>query len=283
MRSRLLAVVALALASGCGGETGEPALPASPQDDAASARAAATSTSPSTAARLAATLLPLASRPGASEGHGTGIVRGVAAWRGSTPLKIKQLTNDVDVAACGARVVPGSVIAGATGELANVVVELRPASESRRASWTPTEGPPVAVAIERCLQQPHVLLIPVGASVEIENRDGILHELVGLSVRNAPFEAALPRYRRRARIDSSQLARPERIKVACGTHPWAVAWWVVTGTPHHALSGRDGRFEIRGVPVGTWKLLAWHEELGEIERVIDVRSSQPADVELAFR
>jgi hypothetical protein len=240
----------------------------------------------STAAALAATLLPLAVREaGAGAGGAAGSITGVARWDGSTPLKIKQLTNATDAATCGERVSPGSVVAGPAGELANVVIELRRPNDSRRGSSKPLAAPGdvVSVGIERCLQQPHVLVVPLGADVEIENRDGILHELVGLSVRNAPFDASLPRYRRRARVESASLSRPERIRVACEAHPWAVSWWVVTGAEHHAITGRDGAFTLAGVPVGTWRLIAWHEELGEIERTVDVGSAGPARVELAWR
>jgi hypothetical protein len=43
----------------------------------------------------------------------------------------------------------------------------------------------------------------------------------------------------------------------------------VTENPFHARSGDDGRFEIRGVPPGTWTLRVWHEQLGTRTLTID--------------
>ena len=52
----------------------------------------------------------------------------------------------------------------------------------------------------------------------------------------------------------------------------------MTETPHHARSGEDGRFEIRGVPPGTWSLRAWHERLGEKTFKVDVLPGAVVDV-----
>lgn len=241
----------------------------------------------SSASRLAATLLPPAPRTSlAGDANATGTVEGIARWAGAEPLKIKQLTNTVDVAACGERVNPGSMVATPQGEIANVVIELRPDDQPRHAAaerLVEPGAPPVVVSVTRCLQEPHVLLIPLGASVEVKNDDGILHELAGLAVRNAPFQADLPRYRRHAIVPADDLSRPERIRVSCQTHPWAVSWWVVTGARYRAVTSRDGRFRITGVPAGTWRVLAWHEELGELDRTVDVRPGQPAEVEVTWR
>ena len=44
---------------------------------------------------------------------------------GSAPLRVKQLTNDIDVATCGERISLQTVLLGAGGAVRNVFVELR--------------------------------------------------------------------------------------------------------------------------------------------------------------
>ena len=46
----------------------------------------------------------------------------------------------------------------------------------------------------------------------------------------------------------------------------------MTENPFHAETGEDGRFEIRGVPPGTWTLRVWHERLGERKFTVDLPS-----------
>ncbi len=287
----VLLVLAASLAPGCRDGAADGAEPGDGR--AASDRAEVPGTEaaePETgalAARMAATLLPVQQLRGGAAGSGTGSVRGVARWAGSTPLKVKQLTNTTDVAACGERVNSGSLVATARGELANVVIELRAADATARlaeaASRAQAPGPLVVATITRCVQEPHVLIVPVGAAVEVRNQDAVLHDVIGLSVRNPPFTLTLPRYRRRARLEADALTRAERIQVTCDIHPWAVAWWVVSSAPHRALTGLDGRFTLADVPAGTWRLVAWHEEFGEIERTVTVRAGATAEAELAWR
>ena len=52
----------------------------------------------------------------------------------------------------------------------------------------------------------------------------------------------------------------------------------MTDNPHHALSGEDGRFEIRDVPPGTWTLRMWHERLGEKRISIEVAPGRATDL-----
>jgi hypothetical protein len=52
----------------------------------------------------------------------------------------------------------------------------------------------------------------------------------------------------------------------------------VTENPHHALTGEDGRFEIRGVPPGTWTLRVWHERMGRQEFRVEVPAGRTRDV-----
>ena len=202
---------------------------------------------------------------------------------GSAPLRVKQLTNDIDVATCGERISLQTVLLGAGGAVRNVFVELRDDDDRLLLPAATADASAIAVTIKRCALEPHVLVVPAGSSLEIQNADGILHHLIVPALRNEPLDARLPRYRKRLLLPPTALARPEILAVACDVHPWEVGWWIVSNNPLRALSGAEGRFVIEGVPAGTWRLTAWHEDLKQVEIQVTVAADQSVVAELEFR
>jgi hypothetical protein len=56
----------------------------------------------------------------------------------------------------------------------------------------------------------------------------------------------------------------------------------VVANPFFAVSGGDGRFEIRNLPAGTYTISALHEKLGEKTAKITVRDGEVAKVDFTF-
>jgi hypothetical protein len=48
------------------------------------------------------------------------------------------------------------------------------------------------------------------------------------------------------------------------------------------VSDESGRFEIRGLPPGTYKLVVWHERLGEQELEITVTPGETRNADFTF-
>ena len=46
----------------------------------------------------------------------------------------------------------------------------------------------------------------------------------------------------------------------CGMHPWMKGQVRVFEHPYFAVTDDDGKFEIKDVPAGTWRIVTWHEE-----------------------
>ncbi len=58
----------------------------------------------------------------------------------------------------------------------------------------------------------------------------------------------------------------------CNVHPEMSAFVVILQNPFFAVSDRSGMFEIKGVPAGTYDLVAWHEKLKETTTKVTVGS-----------
>jgi plastocyanin len=68
----------------------------------------------------------------------------------------------------------------------------------------------------------------------------------------------------------------------CRVHPDMLAFVVVLETPHFAKTDKDGRFTIKDVPPGTYKLVAWSEDLDPVEQDVTVESGKTLAVALTL-
>jgi len=57
------------------------------------------------------------------------------------------------------------------------------------------------------------------------------------------------------------------------------AYVIVGPNPYAAVTIEDGSFRIEGVPPGTYKLRAWHEALGELDKDVTVTAGGEVTVD----
>lgn len=121
---------------------------------------------------------------------------------------------------------------------------------------------------------PAALVVPVGTTVRFPNDDPFFHNVFSYS-RTKRFD--LGRYPRGVAKDVT-FDEPGVVKVYCEVHDFMRAVIVVTENPFHAVVGRDGAFRIDGVPPGTYTLVIWHPDLGEVDRTVTVPASGTVQV-----
>jgi plastocyanin len=165
-------------------------------------------------------------------------------------------------AAAAALLSAGAAVAGpvevtVTGRdgkpLADAVVFLE--SREARAAARPQPGVEIEQADKRFTQR--VTVVTAGTSVQFPNRDKVRHHVYSLSP-TKPFELKLY-----TGVPANPVLfdRPGVAVLGCNIHDTMIAWVVVVETPHHAVSGADGRVRLDAVPAGSYRLRVWHPEL----------------------
>ena len=181
---------------------------------------------------------------------------------------------------CGEERPLGRYLVSATGEVENAVVLL----EGQAATF-PLPGSEQAVAIldnRGCEFLPRIQVAQPLATLEVRNSDPILHSAHAyLQDGRTAFHVALPHFRDRTR---TQLPQAGLLRIECDVgHTWMRAYILISSSPFSAVTGRDGTFEIRGIPPGRYHLLAWHEAFGTIEREVSVLEGEHSNLTLVFR
>lgn len=187
----------------------------------------------------------------------------------------RQLEISKDQEVCGkTRKFDQSLVVGNAKGLQNVVVYLRDIHAGKKF--------PAKKSIldqRECIYDPHIVVVPVGQPLFILNDDGILHSLRTHSIRNPAFNKAQSKFKKEVQ---EVFSFPEIIKLTCDVHSWMSGWIVVSEHPYYAVSGKDGFFELTGVPEGKYELVFWHEVLGEERVVVVVKGGGVSRVRVGF-
>ncbi len=131
-----------------------------------------------------------------------------------------------------------------------------------------------------CVYLPHVLGLRTGQELRILNSDPTTHNVNPTPANNRDWnESQGPNAPEKIKT----FARQEvMIPVKCNVHPWMKAYIGVVDHPFFAVTGKDGAYELKGLPPGTYTVEAWHEKLGPMEQQVTVAASETKTVEFSF-
>jgi len=241
--------LALALLAGCGNkESSEPA--ATP---AASAPAAATPIDPATA----------------------GSVSGTVKLDGEAP-KAAKIDMSQDPACKGTNTAENVVAAGS--HLSNVFVYVKEGLGNRTFD-TPKDT--VTLDQSGCKYHPHVMGVVVGQTIKIVNSDPTTHNIHPTPKDNREWNESQPP--QSAPLEKTFAREEIMLPVKCNQHPWMRMFVNVTKSPFFAVTGPDGKFEIKGLPPGDYTLAFVQEKLGEQDVKVTLAAKDAKTVDATFK
>ena len=141
---------------------------------------------------------------------------------------------------------------------------------------------PVDIDQKGCRYIPHVVGVMVGQPVRFTNSDPTMHNIhmtptVG---GNQAVDISQPPGHEQ---DERTFHEPElMIPVRCNNHPWMQAFINVAANPFYAVSDASGRYVIKGLPPGTYTLVADQENLGQKIATVTVGAKQTATQDFTY-
>jgi Carboxypeptidase regulatory-like domain len=165
-----------------------------------------------------------------------------------------------------------------SGKLANVFVYVKDGMGDRSF-----EVPKDSVTIDQkgCQYHPHVLGVMTNQNIEIRNDDDTTHNIHPTPKDNREWNESQPP---KAAALEKQFTREEvMLPVKCNQHPWMKMYLNVSKTPFFAVTGSDGKYEIKGLPPGDYTLAFVHEKLGEQTQKVTLAAKDSKTVDQAFK
>jgi len=202
-------------------------------------------------------------------------VSGTVKFDGTAP-KPSKIDMSQDPACKGMNEAENVVVAN--GDLANVFVYVKDGLGARTF-----DVPKDAVVLDQsgCKYHPHVLGVMAGQTVQIKNDDQTTHNIHPTPKDNREWNESQPPS---SPAIEKNFAREEiMLPVKCNQHPWMKMYINVVKTPFFAVTDKDGKYEIKGLPPGDYTIAFVQEKLGEQDQKVTVAAKETKTVDQSFK
>lgn len=218
--------------------------------------------------------------PSGNEGQ----INGTVTLNGTAP-EAKKISMDADPA-CAANN-PNPIVEDVVakdGKLQNVFVYVKDGktADGKSIAGLSFDTPAEAKVLDQkgCHYVPHVLGIQIKQKLTVTNSDPTTHNVHPGPAKNPEWNQSqgpgAPPIEKT--FDRSEVLIP----VKCNQHPWMKSYIGVLSHPFYAVTGADGKFEIKGLPPGTYTIVAWQGKYPEKSQSVTVGVKEVKTQDFAF-
>jgi plastocyanin len=204
-----------------------------------------------------------------------GSIKGTVLFEGEAPTQAK-LKRDVDPKCSKDRVDEAIVVN--KGKLRDVVVRIKNGTTGKHEA----PATPVVIDQQDCMYSPRVVAMVAGQKLTVRNSDNTFHNVHGVLLGKDLFNKPMGPKAADLVLDASTAKPDDVIGLQCDVHAWMKAYAVVNDSPYFAVTGADGVFEIKDLPVGDYTLEAWHPTLGTKTLKVSIGKAKRGDVTARF-
>jgi plastocyanin len=202
-------------------------------------------------------------------------INGTVKFDGPAP-KASKIDMSQDPGCKGMNEAENVVVNG--GDLANVFVYVKDGLGNRTFD-VPKD--PVVLDQSGCKYHPHILGVMAGQTVQIKNDDPTTHNIHPTPKDNREWNESQPPSS--PAIEKSFAREEIMLPVKCNQHPWMKMYINVVKTPFYAVTGKDGKYEIKGLPPGDYTIAFVQEKLGEQDQKVTVAAKDTKTVDQSFK
>lgn len=184
---------------------------------------------------------------------------------------------------------------GKDGGLAHAVVSVTDVED--KAFMDGYKG--TEVVAEFCEFLPYTGVVVKQKNFHVENHDndpddpksvkGVLHNPHSFEVMGASsstiFNIGLAE--KGSKLDKPAVLRKDKqgsmMRLQCDQHEFMQSFFLPVSSPYYAVVKDDGSFEIKDVPAGKHKVVAWHPFAGKVEAEVDVPEGGKAEAKFQVK
>src|SRR4029434_1148589 len=120
-----------------------------------------------------------------------------------------------------------------------------------------------------------------GKPCQIKNDDPTTHNIHPTPKDNREWNESQPP--QAAPIEKTFAREEIMLPVKCNQHPWMKMYLNVVKSPFYAVTGADGKYEIKGLPPADYNIAFVHERLGEHIQNVTVAQTESKTVDQGFK